>query len=221
MKREELEKVMGWQKRAYGLLMWLGQEARANPAMLSAEAVEQMSAAESCVGWINHNLNSLPREFWPEPSDLVPFARLFSSFFATSFRVGLVGRRDSLQMETSLVSGAKEAKDGRHKKHLERRQKGAALELKRAALSGLAEEAGVVVTVEGLDAMIAATELGPKVTLWTYACELKRRTEYVSQGTAVHELWLELDEKTRKRMDGEMVWKAKETVMNALEGAKT
>jgi len=220
MKREELEKIMGWQKRAYGLLMWLNQEARSNPAMLSAEAVEQMVTAESCVGWINHHLNSLPREFWPEPSELVPFARLFSSFFVTSFRVGLVGRQDSLRMETSLVSGAKEAKDGRHKKHLERRQKEAALELKRAALSGLAEEVAVVMTVVGLDAMIASTDLGPKVTLWTYACELKRRTEYVSQGTAVHELWLELDEKTRKRMDGEMVWKARDQLIAGIETGK-
>lgn len=215
MKREELEKVMGWQKRAYGLLMWLNHEARSKPAMLSAEAVEQMSVAESCVVWINHNLNSLPREFWPEPSELVPFARLFSSFFSTSFRVGEQGYRDA-----SLITGAVKIKDKRHKKHLERRQKEAALDLKRAAMSALAEETGVVVTVEGLDTMIASTELGPKVTLWTYACELKRRTEYVSQGTAVHELWLELDEKTRKRMDGEMVWKARDQLMAGLQMGK-
>ncbi len=220
MNREELEKVMGWQKRAYGLLMWLNHEARANPARLSAEEVERMSVAESCVGWINHNLNSLPREFWPEPSEVVPFARLFSSFFATSFRVGLVGRRDSMRTETGLIGGEKKPKDGRNKKHLERRQKEAAQELKRAALSGLAKDEGVVATVEGLDAMIASTELGSKVTLWTYACELKRRTEYVSQGTAVHELWVELDEKTRKRMDGEMVWKARGQLIAGLEMGK-
>ncbi|HEY1174437.1 MAG TPA: hypothetical protein VGH19_23935 [Verrucomicrobiae bacterium] len=220
MKREELEKVMSLQKRAYGLLMWVNQAARANPAMFSAESVEQIRTAEGCAEWINHHLNSLPREFWPEPAELVPYARLFSSFFATSFRVGEVGRRDSMRVETGLVTGAKKINDRRHKKHLERRQKEAALELKRAALSALAEEAGAVVTVAELDAMIASAELGAKVTLWTYACELKRRTEYVSQGTAVHELWLELDEKTRKRMDGEMVWKVRDELVACFQKEK-
>lgn len=211
---------MEWQKRAYGLLMWLNQEARSNPAMLSAEAVEQMASAESCVSWINHHLNSLPREFWPEPSELMPFARLFSSFFATSFRVGQVGRRDSMRTETGLIGGAKEPKNGRNKKHLERRQKLAALVLKRAALISLVGEAGVKATVADLDELINSTELGAKVTLWTYACELKRRTEYVSQGTAVHELWRELDEKTRKGMDVEMVWKARDQLIAGLETGK-
>jgi len=216
MKREELEKIIGWQKRAYGLLMWLNHEARSNPAILSVEAVEQMASAESCVGWINHHLNALPREFWPEPSELVPFARLFSSFFVTSFRVGQVGRRDSMRTEMGLIGGAKKPKDGRNKKYLERKQKLAALVLKRAALISLVGEAGVKATVADLDELINSTELGPKVTLWTYACELKRRTEYVSQGTAVHELWLELDEKMRKRMDVEMIWKAKEKLISSM-----
>lgn len=217
MKREELEKVMSLQKRAYGLLMWVNQAARSNPVMFSAEAVNRIRTAEGCAEWINHHLNSLPREFWPEPAELVAYARLFSSFFATSFRVGEVGRRDSMRVETGLVTGAKKINDRRHKKHLERRQKEAALVLKRAALTALAEEAGAVAPVADLDAIIASAELGAKVTLWTYACELKRRTEYVSQGTAVHELWLELDEKLRKRMDVEMVWKVRDELVTCFQ----
>jgi hypothetical protein len=210
----ELERIVGLQQKAYGLLLWLKEQARRKPTILNPEQMQALSSGDSCVEWVKHQLNDLPHEFGPKPDEFRAFGYLFSSFFTTSFRVGEVRNWDVV--ETTLIRGAKKLRGRRHKRHSERREREAADELKLMALVALAEEHGLAVTSEVQERALAAADLALDLALWTYGCELVRRARFASQGGAVHRLWLELKAKTRKNLSAESIWRARERLVRWL-----
>ncbi len=209
MKLRELERVVRLHKMAYDILLWLKQEGRSRPALLNQDRIRLLESGEAGVIWVKHHLNDLPLGIRPHPDDFRSVGFLLSSFFQTSFRVGEVMTWNG-SSEITLMRGAKQIRDVRHQRHTDRRESQAVDELKRLALVALAEENDVSVLPELMEQALTNPETAPDLTLWSYGCELARRSEFASQGTPVHRLWLELDEKTRKRFSAELIWQARE-----------
>lgn len=207
MELNEIEIAVTLHKKAYGLLLWLKQQARHQPDLLVPDQVEELESGEECVEWVARHRSQFPSEVRPDRNDVHAFGYILSSFFSTSFRVAETRYGDNAR--TTLKVGAKEFRGRRHKRHSERRDREAADELKRLALVVLAEECRVTATPDVQERAIAAAELAADLTLWTYGCELVRRTQFASQGAAVHRLWLELNEKTRKNLSAESIWQAR------------
>src|SRR5258705_9831351 len=88
MELKELERIVPLHKKAYALLLWLKEQARRRPALLSTENIEMLGHGNECVEWIAQHFDKFPQELRPTRLELRAFAHLFSSFFSTSFRVG-------------------------------------------------------------------------------------------------------------------------------------
>jgi len=211
----ELQTILDLHKKAYDLLLWLNGQTRSRPALLKGAQAESLASTERCVAWLKRHLNDFPVELRPHPDEFQVFGHLFSSFFSTSFRVVETQGWDSVQ--TSLSRGAKSLHGRRHKIHTERREERAADELRRLALAGLAQERGIDLAANTLEKGLMELSLAGDLALWTYARELIRRTQFASQGGAVHRLWLTLDEKIRKRLSAESIWKARERLVRWVE----
>ena len=221
MNQPEIERTLKLHKLAYGLLIWLKEQARNNRSLLDSKAIEAMSSAKSCEEWLVSHLSMIPFNLRPGANDISAFSYLFSSFFSTSFRIG--STRWWERVETTLVTGAKTFRDRRHKKHSERREAEAAEELKRLALLALAEEAELRRKPLWTQTIAIPQTISDDLSLWTYVRELVRRAEFASQGSSVHRLWLELGERTRKNLSVEMVWRARANLILWLsqEAART
>lgn len=215
MNMPQIERALKLHKLAYSMLMWLKEQARNSRGLLDAKAVEKMSSANSCEEWTVRHLSMIPVQLRPEAGDIAPFSRLFSSFFTTSFRVGQ--RRWWETVETTLVTGIKTYRDRRHKKHSEQRDEEGATELKRLALVALAEETQLHCDSLMAERALVMDHISQELALWTYVRELVRRTEFASQGPSVHRLWLELDERTRKNLSVQLVWQAREKLLEWLK----
>lgn len=203
MNIEELESALDLQKRAYGLLLWTGREAA---CLLDGES---LGSAARCVDWLKRHLNEFPIDFRPAADEFDGFAKMLTSFFTTSFHLEGTGSY------VRLLRGRK-FKDGRNKKYAQGRAAEAAEELTRVAISSLAEEEGVRLEGEIISYILKDDALTEQVSLWAYGCELVRRSQFASQGPAVHHLWLELDEKKRRGLNAEAIWKARSALIEAL-----
>ena len=207
MNPEQIERTLKLHTLAYALLMWLKAQARSNRRLLDSKALEALSAASSCERWVARHRSMIPVNLRPDPIDVPAFSHLLSSFFATSFRMGWVRQWET--EETTLVAGAKNFRNARHKKCSERREEESATELKRLALAALAEEEGLPCNPLLSEQTARSEVINQHLSLWTYVRELVRRAEFASQGTSVHRLWLTLDERTRKNLSVEGVWQAR------------
>jgi len=212
---QKIEHTLELHKKAYELLMWLKQQAKTNSSLLNNQALEEMSSADTCQDWVSRHCSMFPVGLRPAADDISGFSHLFSSFFATSFRVGL--DRSWRTRETTLLAGVKKFRDGRHKKNSDRRELEAALALKRAAVNALAVEAQLECESVLIERFLTLEEYKQELALWTYIRELIRRTEFASQGSAVHRLWLELNEKTRKNLSRALVSKARSLLLDGLK----
>jgi hypothetical protein len=47
-----------------------------------------------------------------------------------------------------------------------------------------------------------------------------RRSQFASQGAAVHQMWLSLDKKARENLDADTIWQARERLCHVLMAAK-
>ncbi|MGV3772275.1 MAG: hypothetical protein ACO1QB_05195 [Verrucomicrobiales bacterium] len=147
-------------------------------------------------------MNHIPLEIRPGPDELDPFSKMLTSYFNTSFHLNGAGAN------ARLVRGRK-FKDGRNKKYAQGRAAEAAAELSRLAVRSLAQEENLLLTDEIVSGILMDEAIADDVSLWAYGCEMVRRSQFASQGPAVHHLWLELDEKKRRRLDAEDIWKAR------------
>lgn len=203
MNIEELEKAVDLQKRSYSLLLWLAKEAA---GLLMEEA---LTSTKGCVPWVKRHLNQIPSDSRPKPGDVDAFALMLTSFFNTSFHLERTG------VKVQLVRGRK-FKDGRNRKYAQGRAELAAAELTRIAVKALADEVAIPSPDNLVNEILADETLNEFVSLWSYGCELVRRSQFASQGPAVHHLWLELDEQKRKRLNAEAIWKARSSLIEAL-----
>lgn len=203
MKFEELERAFDLQKRSYALLLWIGQNAR---RLLDQET---FGSCRSCVDWLKRHWNDFPVELRPGLDELEAFAKMLTSFFTTSFHI------DAKNGTARLIRG-QEFKNGRSKKYAAGKAAENAAELSSIAIASLAETEGILLENDVRAAVFIDDKISEALSLWSYGCELVRRSEYASQGPAVHHLWKELAEKKKKRLNAEEIWKARTVLIEAL-----
>jgi hypothetical protein len=204
MKVEELERALDLQKRSYALLLWIGQSAS---RLLDQQALGSWS---SCVDWLKHHWNDFPVELRPGLAELDAFAKMLTSFFTTSFHV------DVKNGKARLVRGQK-FKNGQSKKHAAGKTAETAAELSLMAIASLAETEGILLENDVSAAILNDEATSQALSLWSYGCELARRSQFASQGPAVHHLWKEVDEKKKKHLSAEDIWKARSVLIEALK----
>lgn len=203
MNFEKMERALDLQRRSYALLLWVGQNAR------RLVDQESLSSCRSCVDWLKRHWNEFPVELRPRLHELDAFAKMLTSFFTTSFHI------DAKNGTARLVRGQK-FKNGRSKRYAAGKAEEAASELSSIAIASLAEGEGVLLQKGVAEAILKDETISDALSLWSYGCELVRRAEYASQGPAVHHLWKELDEKKKRRLTAEEIWKARAVLIEAL-----
>ncbi len=224
MTREELNRVLDLQNKAYSLLLWIDEQARHQPDLLSEKNIEAWRLVDPCEDWVRRMIGIFPRDLRPEENDFSAFAHLMSSFFNTSFRVEeknasdwhsrydpyTVERRRRLLPGVSITRKTKAQKE----KTLE-----SARNLQLIALEELAIENDFDLSREQLETLARQSEIQDALNLYSYAHELVRRSEFASQGAAVHALWNTMDKKTRQKLNTDIIWQARETLIAAIRNA--
>jgi len=121
-------------------------------------------------------------------------------------------RNETLKNDDKTIgdadSRARTFKDGRHKKHALRRQQETAVELKRLALSTLTKDEAIEIEKLKFEKAIQG-DLALDLTLWAYGNEIGSPRSVCFAGNRVHQLWLDLPGKTRKKLTAEVIWKSR------------
>ncbi len=225
MNREDIERILRLQNSAYELLLWLNKRAETEQEILSDQNLEKWRFGESCEAWVRDIYGMIPQALRPADDEIPAFARLFSSFFQTSFRLvesvptrvydvwagdrGPFGSCNRKVMP-SPPSGKKTPK-GKEKVGKSAR------ELRLIALEELAIENDFLPGRAELEALEQDSSLLPALTLWTYVHELNRRAHFASQGEAVRSLWVAMDKKEREKINADQVIKARDGLVAALK----
>ncbi len=226
MTKEELNRVLDLQNKAYGLLLWIDDQARHQPDLLSDENVGMWRFVASCEDWVRRMIGIFPRDLRPEENDIPAFAHLMSSFFNTSFHVEEKNEstwyRDpdnyKVWHRKKLVSGSSALahKTPAEKKRVRQKGEESAHNLQLIALEELAIENDVDLSTQQLKTLAHDTKLADALNMYSYAHELVRRSQFSSQGAAVHAMWNTMDKKTRQKLNTEVIWQAREMLLNAL-----
>lgn len=87
MNQNDIERLLRLQNSAYEFLLWLNKRADHEQELLSDQNLEKWRFAESCENWMRDVHGMIPIGIRPSVEDIPAFARLFSSFFLTSFRL--------------------------------------------------------------------------------------------------------------------------------------
>jgi hypothetical protein len=202
--REEIGQLLALQARAYELLMWLADEATQDPTVLGPHAVAALREPDTAALWLQEHSEHLPERLLPtDPANT--FASLFSSFFSTSFRVKHLVFEGRL-IETRVTVGADYNPS-----------EGAGLEQCQAlALRHLAAAEGVPITDKDARRLVRRKSLHDASLLWTYIWELDRRARQKGKGSVVHRIWRSIPRETRKHLEVESIWNAREQLLNAV-----
>jgi hypothetical protein len=149
----------------------------------------------------------MPKELQPGTDDLPAFARMLSSFFSTSFELQANG---SLARRNARLPRRKAKEKSQH----------AVFALQRFALQNLAEQTNLDRAEQRAHAVSEDKEAAADRALWSYVWELRRRSQFASQGGAVHHMWLALDPESRKDLTIEQVWSARSRLLERLRAAE-
>ena len=222
MTREELNRVLDLQNKAYKLLLWIDGEA---PQLLSDTNVEAWKQTDTCEDWARQMMNTFPFELQCEENDIPTFSHLFSAFFTTSFHVEqknesnwarTQGHHYDVWSRRKLVAGTTSIKKTKGQKE---KQAKSAHNLRLIALEELAIENDVDLSHQQLETLANDSAIADALNLYSYAHELVRRSQFASQGAAVHSLWSTMDKKTRQSLNAEVIWQARETLLAAIRTA--
>ena len=167
-------------------------------------------------------MNTFPHELQCQESDIANFSHLFSAFFKTSFHIAEKNEstwyRDPYHYEVwnrkKLVSGTSSTRLTKGQKE---KQAESARNLTLLALEELAIENDVDWSRSLLESFASRDDLQNAINLYSYAHELVRRSQFASQGAAVHSLWRSIDKKTRQSLNVDVLWAARETLVNAMQ----
>lgn len=225
MEKSDIERILHLQNAAYEFLLWLNKRAENEQAILSDQNLEKWRYAESCEAWVREMHGMIPQSLRPSLEDISAFARLFSSFFQTSFHLvesAPTPAYDYYGEQSGYVAGSKRklmagAPTGKKSAKGKAKIGESAHELRLIALEELALENDLLVSRTELEAVTSKEELSDALTLWTYFHELNRRAQFASQGEAVRSLWLAMDKKAREKINADKVIKARDILVNALK----
>jgi hypothetical protein len=220
--REEIATALELHGRAYEALLWLSNISFARPQMLTSETVTLLQKAGRCVEWVSARAHDFPERVRPSRDDVQAFARLFASFFQTSFRIErcfhdrepyfrIVRNRDE-------AAGRDRLSSRKVPRGLVRKRKDEAAHLKYRAMTYLADE-NTPGFWDCARELIAEATLRRDLVLWTWACELVHRSRGEPHGPAVHLLWRQIDDNVRKQMSIARIWQARDRLTNALQAS--
>jgi hypothetical protein len=205
--RDDVALLLARQAQAYELLLWLGRTSAEDPSLLDADAVRELANARTVSGWISRHRHRIPPELLPGNVD-GPFAALFASFLATSFRIDHVHFGDRL-VATYLVRGATP----------ERAPRAGLTASQTLALRHLLTAERILLTGDEIGSLARRTDLAEALELWTYVWELDRRSRGKGKGPLVHRLWRRLPRATRSDLTTTRVWAAHEQLLAAARQA--
>lgn len=202
--REHIAELLALQSTAYALLMWLGEASARHPAWLSPAMVALLHVPETAVPWLEQQRETIPARLLP--ADLKgAFTNLFCSFFATSFRVRHLAFEGRL-LDARLMRGVSAHPPSRlgveHCQAL--------------ALKHLAAGEKLPITEPEAQRLVRRTTLREPALLWTYVWELDRRARNKGKGPVAHRIWRSLPGETRRSLDVEQVWAAREQLLEAV-----
>jgi hypothetical protein len=204
MDREVLSNVLRLQKLAYEALLWINHHQTVRDSCFARGEADLLLHEQTCETWLARHIDNLPCNLRPDAKDAPAFARLLSSFLSTSFELapgGWIVRRHPERRNKRA-----RAKDDLAMQHLQR-----------FALQDLAESLNLDHPEQrAAAAMEDAAALDDRV-LWSYAWELVRRSQFASQGRAVHQMWRCLDPQVRQNLDVQTVWTARERLADRLK----
>lgn len=210
------------QNKAYALLLWIDEQARHQPDLLIEKNVEAWRFVESCEAWVRQMNGIFPRDLRPEDDDVSAFSHLMSSFLNTSFHVKTVNESDwkrtdghdyEVWQRRKLIPGISSTRKTKAQKE---KTLESARHLQFIALEELAIENDCDLSREQLETLACQAKIADALNVYSYAHELLRRSQFASQGAAVHSLWNSMDKKTRQNLNTETIWQARETLVEAL-----
>ncbi len=225
MNKDDIERILRLQHSAYELLLWLNKRAEHEQEILSDHNLEKWRFAESCETWIRDVYGMIPQALRPSQDDIPAFARLFSSFFQTSFRLvesAPTRAYDNWGEESGWVGSGKRklmpgAPSGKKSAKGKAKVGESARELRLIALEELALENNLLLSRADLEVLEKDEKLHDALVLWTYFHELNRRANFASQGEAVRSLWQAMDKKEREKMNADKIINARDSLVAALK----
>lgn len=222
--REEIARVLDLQGRAYETLIWLSHIAHARPAMLTEQTADALREPTECHAWLARFHEQLPARLRPSASESEVFARLFSSFFQTSFRIE---RRLHDGQPYFVIALNKDAAAGKDKlatrfvpRRVTRKRNDEAKHLLYRSLTMLNDGPEDVAFWNAAGAVFRDGGLRDDYLAWAYACELTHRARDEVHGPAVHAIWKQMRQDLRKALTAERVWKSRDRVAAALRTAR-
>jgi hypothetical protein len=224
MDKSAIERILKLKNSAYELLLWVNKQAEHQPEILSDRNLEKWRFGEGCESWVRDTYEMIPLSLRPTPADIPAFARLFSSFFQTSFR--LVENAPTLDSNgygskiyvgsgnRKLVAGSPSGKKSAKGKA---KVSNSARELRLIALEELALDRDLAIDRTDLAVLEQDARFQEALMLWSYFYELNRRANFASQGEAVRAMWQAMDRQERVQMSADSIIEARESLLTALK----
>ena len=220
----ELEHTLSLHGRTYQVLLWLNQKMKHHELELK-DLHTSMSMHDATEYWLRKNYHTIPELLRPAVGELSEYARMLSSYLATSFEPAA----------RTLISGCGCYCDlcaylsGAHLKVRMPRKKAwaTARALKLIWLKSLATDLELAYFDNEIDEFLEkSAALSEQIALGTYAQELIKRTKFASQGEGVLVLWREISKnpdgskKNKFVLSAQAVLKAEHAVKDALLAAQ-
>ncbi len=205
MTRLDVSTLLRLQRQAYGLLLYLDRRAATEPELLSPELVVQLSNGRTAVQWLRQSYSDLPQQLVPERKLWEPFARLFASFFPTSFQV------DHMELDGQLIESR--IRRGRIRGGS---NSGKVIGLIALAIKHVLSAENIRVDRDEARRLAERDDIRTESRVLAYVWELDRRARGKSKGAVVHRLWLSLPVSVRTSLDESVWWLAREVVINVI-----
>lgn len=211
----EIESALDLHQKAFGLLLESRASGHAGSRPFDEATITAWRNPDTCTGWITRHYDQLPAGFRPQRDQIVAFSQFLSSLFSTSFSVSKTVRNGEVRLlvralPTRRLDGSKKSD------HAKAKERKTADLLRQRALEALAAESGQAQSSAATPSFAQDSALASDLTLWTYAVQLVNRAQYASQGPAVYRLWLDLPEKTQRNLKADLVWQARQRLLDSL-----
>ncbi len=205
--RDLVAETLALHTKAYALLMWLGDAARADPEVLSEASEARLLDRRACAAWLRDEASSFPLELAPSLDRALPYAALLGSFLRTSFHVSRLhwgGRLVDASLR--LAPGHAGARAGKRSRH--------GGDPRTEALHRMCRDEGVSVPRTRLAKLAKSKAHEADVRLWTYAVGLVERARGGGEGQSEWAMYRKLED--RRSIDVARVWAARDRLLAAL-----
>lgn len=215
----DIATVLRLQQQAYELLMWVSHRSYIDP-ILDRNTIDIVRDPVRCQEWVIRLLKLAPRRLRPAAEENEVLARLFASFFQTSFRIeakeDYEGRYYRIVANKDQAAGKNKLASRKTPRTLEKKRKNEATHLRMRSLVELFGDDQSAGFWERAYELLADKELRLEASIWAYAFGLLRRAEGENDGPAMHRLWKDIDQSTREHLTAERVELAKTKLINGL-----